>query len=52
MTSAQDSDDVGSIMEPTSSLAWADVILADFKGLFLVIYKILAFIFSVQLREC
>ena len=31
MTSAQASDDVGSIVEPTSSLAWADVILADFQ---------------------
>ena len=31
MTSAQASDDVGSIVEPTSSLAWADVIRADFQ---------------------
>ena len=31
MTSAQASDDVGSVVEPTSSLAWADVILADFQ---------------------
>ena len=32
MTSAQANDDVGSIVEPTSSLAWADVILADFQS--------------------
>ena len=32
MTSAQGSDDVGSIVGPTSSLACADVILADFQG--------------------
>ena len=31
MTSTQASDDVGSIVEPTSSLAWADVILSDFQ---------------------
>ena len=31
MTLTQASDDVGSIVEPTSSLAWADVILADFQ---------------------
>ena len=31
MTSAQASDDFGSIVEPMSSLAWADVILADFQ---------------------
>ena len=31
MTSAQASDDVGSIVEPASLLAWADVILADFQ---------------------
>ena len=31
MTSAQASDDVGSIVEPTSSLASVDVILADFQ---------------------
>ena len=24
-------DDIGSIMEPTSSLVWADIILADFQ---------------------
>ena len=36
MTSAQASDDVGSIVEPTSSLAWAEVILADFQ---MVIYR-------------
>ena len=29
--SAQAIDDVGSIVEPTSSLAWADVTLADFQ---------------------
>ena len=32
MTSAQDSDDVGSTIEPTSSQAWADVIRADFQS--------------------
>ena len=25
-------DDIGSVVEPTSSLVWADVILADFQG--------------------
>ena len=31
MTSAQANDDVSSTIEPTSSLAWADVIHADFQ---------------------
>ena len=43
-------DDIGSVVEPTSSLVWADVILADFQRLYLVIYKILPHIFPVQLK--
>ena len=45
-------DDVDSIEEPTSSLVWVDFILADFKGLYLVICKTLALIFPIQLKEC
>ena len=42
MTSAQTSDEVGSTFEPTSSVP-------IFKRLYLVIYKILALTFSVQM---
>ena len=45
-------DDVGSIIEPTSSLVWADVILAVFRRLYLTIYETLLDIFSVQLNDC
>ena len=45
MTSAQASDDVGSTIEPTSSIP-------TFKRLYLVIYKALASTFSVMLEEC
>ena len=42
--------DVGSVVEPTLSLVWTDVILAIFKGLYLVIYIKLALIFPVKLK--
>ena len=45
MTSAQASDDVGSTIEPTSSMP-------IFKRLYLAIYKTLALNFSVMLKEC
>ena len=45
MTSAQATDDVGSVIEPTSSRP-------IFKRLYLIIYKTLALTFSVQLKEC
>ena len=44
MISAQASDDVGSTIEPTSSMP-------IFKRLYLVIYKTLALTFSALLKE-
>ena len=45
-------DDFGSILEPTSSLAWADVIRANFQRvIYLVIYKTIALVFPVKHKE-